>query len=87
MSNTLELHTETDLSFKVRRIIAHLIAMDEDQIIDSASFEDDLGVDSLDVLEIRMEVEKKFEINIPDEDAEKLTTVGSLIRYVKAKQR
>jgi acyl carrier protein len=87
MSNIVELLPETDLSFKVKRIIAHLIAMDEDQITDSASFEDDLGVDSLDVLEIRMEVEKKFEINIPDEDAEKLTTVGSLIRYVKAKQR
>ena len=87
MSNIVELLPETDLSFKVKRIVAHLIAMDEDQIIDSASFEDDLGVDSLDVLEIRMEVEKTFEINIPDEDAEKLTTVGSLIRYVKAKQR
>jgi len=87
MSNIVELLPETDLSFKVKRIIAHLIALDEDQITDSASFEDDLGVDSLDVLEIRMEVEKKFEINIPDEDAEKLTTVGSLIRYVKAKQR
>jgi len=87
MSNIVELLPETDLSFKVKRIVAHLIAMDEDQITDSASFEDDLGVDSLDVLEIRMEVEKTFEINIPDEDAEKLTTVGSLIRYVKAKQR
>ncbi|HTC01047.1 MAG TPA: acyl carrier protein [Ferruginibacter sp.] len=87
MSNTLELLPETDLSFKVKRIVAHLIAMDEDQITDSASFENDLGVDSLDVLEIMMEVEKKFGINIPDEDAEKLTTVESLIRYVKAKQR
>jgi acyl carrier protein len=87
MSNTLELLPETDLSFKVKRIIAHLIAMDEDQITDSASFDDDLGVDSLDVLEIVTEIEIKFGIDIPDEDAEKLTTVGSLIRYIKAKQR
>jgi acyl carrier protein len=87
MSNTLELLPETDLSFKVKRIIAHLIAMDEDQITDSASFEDDLGVDSLDVLEIIMEIETKFKIDIPDEDAEKLTTVGSLVRYIKAKQQ
>jgi acyl carrier protein len=84
MSNILEF-PDTEISFKIKEIIAHLIGVDENEIIASASFENDLGVDSLDVLEILTEVEKQFKINIPDEDAEKLLTVGALTKYVKAK--
>ena len=59
--------------------------VDQDEITEEASFVDDLGADSLDTVEMIMEIEDEFGIEIPDEDAEKLVTVGSAIEYVKKK--
>ncbi len=60
------------------------LGLDEAQIRPGASFSDDLGVDSLDVFELIIEIENVFHISVPSEDAEKLTTPGKLIDYVKA---
>ncbi|MBN8837213.1 MAG: acyl carrier protein [Sphingobacteriia bacterium] len=69
---------------KVKQIMTDKLAIEEGQLLDEASFKDDLNVDSLDVLELQMELEKQFNLTIPDEEAEKLVTVGSVIRYVQA---
>ncbi|MPM99908.1 Acyl carrier protein [bioreactor metagenome] len=58
---------------------------EEDQIKPEASFVEDLGADSLDIVELIMGIEEEFDIEIPDEDAEKLTTVGEAMEYVKTK--
>ncbi|WP_346688843.1 acyl carrier protein [uncultured Cloacibacillus sp.] len=58
---------------------------EEDQIKPEASFVEDLGADSLDIVELIMGIEEEFDIEIPDEDAEKLTTVGEAMAYVKTK--
>ena len=58
---------------------------EEEQIKPEASFVEDLGADSLDIVELIMGIEEEFDIEIPDEDAEKLTTVGEAMNYVKAK--
>ncbi len=71
-----------DIRTQVIELIVDKIGVDENEVKDEASFTSDLGVDSLDVMEIMLEVEKTFNIKIPDEEAEKLTTVGSLINYI-----
>lgn len=71
-----------DIREQVIEIIVDKIGVDENQVKDTAVFTSDLGVDSLDVMEIILEAEKTFNIKIPDEEAEKLTTVGSLINYI-----
>jgi acyl carrier protein len=70
---------------KVRTIIVEKLGVDSTTLTDKASFASDLGLDSLDVLETIMTMEKEFSINIPDEDAEKLTTVGSVVDYITRK--
>ncbi|HEV2481510.1 MAG TPA: acyl carrier protein [Puia sp.] len=67
---------------KVKTIIHEKLGVDESAMVDSASFSDDLGLDSLDVLETLMALEKQFNLKINDEDAEKLKTVGSVIDYI-----
>ena len=62
-----------------------LYTSEEDQIKPEASFVEDLGADSLDIVELIMGIEEEFDIEIPDEDAEKLTTVGEAMEYVKTK--
>ena len=72
-----------DIDIRIIEIISNKFAIEYDKIYYEASFSNDLAVDSLDIYEMIMAVEKEFSINIPDEDAEKLYTVGSLIKYVE----
>jgi len=74
-----------DTEAKVKEIIVEQLGVDEAQIKPEASFIDDLGADSLDTVELVMAFEEKFEIEIPDEDAEKMRTVGDAIEYLKSK--
>jgi acyl carrier protein len=74
-----------DIDKKVREIIVSKLGVDEAQITPEASFTNDLGADSLDTVELVMEFEKAFNIQIPDEDAEKISTVGHAINYLKSK--
>ena len=74
-----------DLEKKVKEIIVSKLGVDEGQITNEASFTNDLGADSLDTVELVMEFEKAFNIQIPDEDAEKISKVGDVISYLKGK--
>ena len=67
----------------LKEIIIDKLGIEESEITDSASFTNDLGADSLDTVELIMEFEKEFNISIPDEDAEKIGTVGQAISYLK----
>jgi acyl carrier protein len=69
---------------KVKQIIVEQLGVDEGEITASASFQDDLGADSLDIVELVMAFEEAFDIEIPDEDAEKIKTVKDAIDYVNA---
>lgn len=70
---------------KVKQIIVEQLGVDENQVDGTASFVDDLGADSLDIVELVMAFEEAFELDIPDEDAEKITTVKDAIAYIEAK--
>jgi acyl carrier protein len=74
-----------DIEAKVKEIIVNKLGVDDGQITPEASFTNDLGADSLDTVELVMEFEKAFNLQIPDEDAEKIATVGDAIRYIKEK--
>ncbi len=69
---------------KVKSIIAEQLSVDEEEVTNDASFVDDLGADSLDVVELVMAFEEEFGIEIPDEDAEKITKVKDAIEYIEA---
>ena len=69
---------------KVKSIIVEQLGVDEEEVTPDASFVDDLGADSLDTVELVMEFEDEFEISIPDEDAEKIQTVGNAIEYIES---
>lgn len=71
---------------KVTEIIVEKLGVGADEVTREASFTNDLGADSLDTVELIMDFEKAFDITIPDEDAEKITTVGDAVDYVEAKQ-
>jgi acyl carrier protein len=68
---------------KVKKIIAEKLSVDLDEIVPEASFVDDLGADSLDLVELIMSMEEEFDIDISDEDAEKLVTFQDAIDYIK----
>jgi acyl carrier protein len=72
---------------KVKQIIVEQLGVDESAVDSTASFVDDLGADSLDIVELVMAFEEAFEIDIPDEDAEKITTVKDAIDYIEAKKK
>ena len=72
---------------KVKQIIVEQLGVDEAQVEDSASFVDDLGADSLDIVELVMAFEEAFSLDIPDEDAEKITTVKDAVDYIEAKSK
>ena len=74
-----------ELEPKVKSIIVEKLGVDESEITRDASFTDDLGADSLDTVELIMEFEKEFDVTIPDEDAEKIATVGDSIDYLNDK--
>ena len=73
----------SEISSKVVDIIKDRLNVDAKDITPEASFANDLGADSLDTVELSMEFEKEFDIQIPDEDAEKISTVGDAIKYVE----
>jgi acyl carrier protein len=72
---------------KVKQIIVEQLGVDESQVENKASFVDDLGADSLDIVELVMAFEEAFELEIPDEDAEKIQTVGDAVNYIEAKKK
>ena len=72
---------------KVKQIVAEQLGVDEGEVTPSASFVDDLGADSLDVVELVMAFEEAFDIEIPDEDAEKIKTVQDAIDYIDKKAK
>lgn len=74
-----------DHSAKVKDIIEKELGVEREKLANEASFIEDLGADSLDIVELVMEFEKEFNIDIPDEDAEKLRTVGDAISYLNEK--
>jgi acyl carrier protein len=69
---------------RVKKIVIEQLGVKEDEVTDSSSFVDDLGADSLDTVELVMALEEEFECEIPDEEAEKITTVQQAIDYVNA---
>ena len=72
---------------KVKKIVAEKLSVPEAKVTEGAKFVDDLGADSLDVVEFVMEVEKQFEITIPDDEASKLVTVGDAVKYIDAHKK
>lgn len=77
--------TAAEIDAKLKEIVMDRLNVEEDQIKPEASFVEDLGADSLDIVELIMGIEEEFDIEIPDEDAEKLTTVGEATNYIKGK--
>ena len=72
-----------DIATRVKKIIVDKLGVDETEVTPEASFTNDLGADSLDTVELIMEFEKEFNISIPDEQAENITTVGQAIAYLE----
>ena len=68
---------------KVKEVVIDKLGVEDDKIVSEASFVDDLGADSLDTVELIMEFEEEFGIEIPDEDAENITTVGTAVDYIE----
>ena len=75
-----------DVFDRVKKIIVERLGVDEAEVTLEASFKDDLGADSLDVVELVMELEDEFGLEISDEDAEKISTVGEVISYIQSQQ-
>ena len=73
----------SDIEEKIRNIICEQLDVAEDDVVLTASFVDDLGADSLDQVELIMAMEEEFDVSIPDEDAEKITTVKDAVEYIK----
>lgn len=77
--------SEDKVEDRVKKIIVENLGVEEDDVVAEAKFVDDLGADSLDTVELVMAFEEAFDIEIPDEDAEKILTVGKAIEYIKEK--
>ena len=75
----------SDINTRVKQIIVDKLGVDESEVTAEASFTNDLGADSLDTVELIMEFEKDFNLSIPDEDAEKIATVGDAVKYISEK--
>ncbi len=71
-----------NLEERLKKMIADQLGVEETQVVPSASFADDLNADSLDLVELIMSIEEEFGVEIPDEDAEKITTVGDALTYL-----
>ena len=77
---------DQNVESKVKEIIVSKLGVEESQVTPNASFTNDLGADSLDTVELVMEFEKAFNLQIPDEDAEKIQTVGDAVNYINTKK-
>ena len=75
----------TDLEERVSEMIIEQLGATKEEIVPEASFIDDLGADSLDIVELVMAMEETFDIEIPDEDAEKIQTIGDAVAYLRAR--
>lgn len=73
----------SEVSEKVKGIIVEQLGVNPEEVTEEASFIDDLGADSLDTVELVMALEEAFDLEVPDEEAEKLTTVGAAIKYIE----
>ena len=73
----------SDIASRVKAIIVDKLGVDESEVTNEASFTNDLGADSLDTVELMMEFEKEFNIAIPDDQAEKIATVGDAVSYIE----
>jgi acyl carrier protein len=69
---------------KIKDIIVEQLGVEPDEVTEQSSFIDDLGADSLDIVELIMALEEEFDMEIPDEEAEKISTVGDVIEYIKS---
>jgi acyl carrier protein len=74
----------TDVASKVASIVVEHLGVDADKVVESANFIDDLGADSLDTVELVMAFEEEFGIEIPDDAAEKIATVGDAVKFIKS---
>ncbi|GIO10792.1 acyl carrier protein [Cohnella xylanilytica] len=74
----------SDVYDRVKRIVVERLGVEEAEVTSEANFKDDLGADSLDVVELVMELEDEFDLEISDEDAEKITTVGEVVNYIQS---
>lgn len=74
----------SEIASKVQKIIVDKLGVEDSEVVATASFTNDLGADSLDTVELIMEFEKEFGISIPDDQAEKIQTVGDAISYIEA---
>ena len=77
----------SDVATRVKAIIVDKLSVEESEVTNEASFTNDLGADSLDTVELIMEFEKEFELSIPDDQAEKISTVGDAIAYIEAGEK
>jgi acyl carrier protein len=75
-----------DVFNRVKKIIVDRLGVDEDKVTPEASFKDDLGADSLDVVELVMELEDEFDLEISDEEAENINKVGEVVSYIESQQ-
>jgi len=74
-----------DIFVKVKGLVVEQLGVEAEEVNAESSFIDDLGADSLDIVELVMAFEEAFDLEIPDEDAEKMTTVGTAVNYIKSK--
>ncbi|MGM9758736.1 MAG: acyl carrier protein [Parabacteroides sp.] len=79
--------SEQEVAEKVKEIIVEKLSVEETEVTNEASFTNDLGADSLDTVELIMEFEKVFDTTIPDDQAEKITTVGDAVKYILDHQK
>jgi acyl carrier protein len=83
ITHTFIMADETNIEQKVRDIIVEQLGVNADQVTTEAKFIEDLGADSLDTVELVMAFEEEFGIEVPDEEAEKLLTVGNVVQYIE----
>ncbi len=87
MFNKIKETKMSDIATRVKAIIVDKLGVDEKEVTPEANFTNDLGADSLDTVELIMEFEKEFNIAIPDDQAEKIATVGDAITYIESNQK
>ena len=75
----------SDVAERVKKIVVEHLGVEAEKVTDNASFIDDLGADSLDTVELVMAFEEEFSVEVPDEEAEKLQSVGDVVRYIEEK--